>query len=119
MNKKEELELVIRALKSLRTLKRRKFGICYYFKEYNDEYLSYHLIKPYFKSWPKFSGNLDYPVPSPVENGKHIVSTLAYFAYDLGDDMWDKYTQYGSDRHELLEHCITEATKKLRTYTDE
>lgn len=51
-----------------------------------------------FLCWPKFSGDLGYPVPHPELN--------CTGAYDLCYDLWDKSTEYGLNRWELLDHCI-------------
>lgn len=121
MNKKEELELTIETLKSIRTRTKGEFGICMYFTLCAGEGLDSYVLTPYFRSWNKFSGCTSYPVPSGVGDDRHSNVWLARTAFDAADegDMWNKATQYGSDRHELLEHCIQEATKELRTYVDE
>lgn len=58
-----------------------------------------------FKSWSKFSGCIEYPVPSP--HGRE--SPLdAYYGYD---NIWEG--AYGKLRKELLQHCINELEKEL------
>lgn len=57
----------------------------------------YDLLYEAFAVWPKFSGDLDYPVP-------HKYSGSA--GYYRNTNKWDITTQYGKDRMELLEFMI-------------
>ena len=56
-----------------------------------------------FKTWPHYSGDIEFPVPSP---DKSIEAIDAYF--DRGNDLWDRYTAYGRLRWDLLDHIIKE-----------
>ena len=56
-----------------------------------------------FKTWPKYSGDPDYPVPCPVNDFS------AQEAYNLAGGMWDG--KYGELRVQLLNHCIQELEK--------
>jgi hypothetical protein len=66
-------------------------GICY---QINDADLENALYE-YWLYWPKHSGKKVFPVPHSTLNPK-----LAFMA---ADDYWDKETEYGRNRHELLQ----------------
>jgi hypothetical protein len=108
MNDIERLELAIEALKSMstRTVGR---GICTHFTEY-DSWLNKSILHPYFETWPKFSGNIAYPVPAG--DGDTHGPVWAY-QFTSEYNMWNKKCSYGRNRHALLAHCITEATEEL------
>lgn len=89
-------------LKDLKHLKengpKHKFaGICYHTQTQAEE-----LMECLFTYWPKYAGCEYFPVPSDNEN------YTAYEAYDTlhNDDKWDRDTQYGRDRWELLDFLI-------------
>ena len=92
----------LKALKALRDTERSEFGICLNFEDLLDrEWVlidSDELIQGIAATWPKFSGDISYPVPhaslSPEE------------AYSKTNNLWDKRTRYGQDRRELLEFII-------------
>ena len=90
-------------------------GICYNVKyianngglSWNlDIYLVTRVLCPFFKSWPKFSGYADYPVPDPdgVRTPWEAYHTLT---------PW--YSDYGALRVELLKHCIATLGAALAT----
>lgn len=54
-----------------------------------------------FPSWPKFSGNIEYPVPHP-----QFTPVKGYDYALINDILWDKETQYGRDRWELVDFLI-------------
>ncbi len=54
-------------------------------------------------SWPEWSGDDKYPVPPYRASESHAG---AQQAYNLTSDLWDRGTEYGQLRWELLEHCI-------------
>lgn len=56
-----------------------------------------------FKTWPKYSGNSDYPVPSLYKD------LSAEQQYGIAFNMWAG--AYGELRVELLNHCISELEK--------
>lgn len=56
-----------------------------------------------FTEWPKFSGDPGHPIP-----GGPNVYWLAKYAGKL----WDKNTEYGALRWELLDFCIEELKKE-------
>ena len=69
----------------------------------------YPMLKAVFKSWDKYSGEEDYPVPHPTRSpGNAYEMTI-----NLHDHMamWDRLTPYGANRRELLTHCINEVSK--------
>lgn len=55
-----------------------------------------------FTSWPKYSGDDFLPIPGGVE---------AYAKAYRNDTMWDRNTEYGALRWELLEWLIEELQK--------
>lgn len=59
-----------------------------------------------FRSWPEFSGNLFYPVPSR----SHVI--IAYDVAETRKSLWNLQTEYGAARYRLLEHMI-EVYKEL------
>jgi len=64
----------------------------------------YQILNRLFRSWPKFSGDAHYPVPSGIER---VSAQSAYYQYA-------KWTgNYGKMRRKLLDHCINELEKEL------
>jgi hypothetical protein len=57
-----------------------------------------------FRSWPKFSGSLTYPVPGVGDMSPHE-------AFVRIPNVWNG--EYGALRRELLDHCINELAKEL------
>lgn len=85
-----------------------------------DDYLAYSIyfedldfrvinltLKRLFKSWPNYSGNHLYPVPSddPKKAASHC--------YALCNDFWDETTEYGRNRIDLLDWCINSLYMEL------
>jgi len=62
-------------------------------------------IKALFAAWPRYSGNIDYPVPHPAKDPQQ--------AYNETENMWNRRTKYGQARWDLLEFCISELEKEL------
>lgn len=60
-----------------------------------------------FKQWPKFSGDIDYPVPSDTKDS----AKMAYF-FCSPTDLWSPFCPYGALRRELLEFLIREVEKE-------
>ena len=60
-------------------------------------------LRTLFETWPKYSGDVDYPVPSPSKDWS------AAKQYGMVADMWAG--EYGELRLELLNHCISELEK--------
>lgn len=56
----------------------------------------YYCVSAY-RDWPKYTGDGDYPVPHHEEDPD--------VAFDF-KPLWDRRTQYGRDRWELLDHLI-------------
>lgn len=100
---------LLTALKQLRENgpKNRDAGICSQF----DLYGSYSLkenrqFRASFETWPHYSGDDSFPVPSPY---KSMDAIDAYFYTD--NDLWDRDTEYGRLRWDLLDHIIAEMSK--------
>ncbi|QLA10710.1 hypothetical protein TH2_144 [Shewanella phage Thanatos-2] len=76
---------------------------------------NYHIFKIFknimstlFKSWPKFSGNINYPVPSQHSYFSHRKEYMIAADYNLH---W--LGEYGKARYELLEHMVKTLETKL------
>lgn len=85
----------------------RSAGICWQFD--SPELYSTAELRQYkdsFKTWPHYSGDISFPVPSPDGFTEAID---AYF--DKSIDLWDRNTEYGRLRWELLDHIIKELSK--------
>lgn len=59
------------------------------------------LFRPIVKQWPKFSGNVHYPVPHPTTDAK-----TGFFIEQKKSALVDRYTQYGRDRLELSQFVV-------------
>lgn len=71
-------------------------GLCVKLKEHVD------LIRPYFRSWAKYSGRVTYPVPHPTIDNYGV-------AYDT-ENRWGE-DEYGDNRRDLARHlaeCLTQ-----------
>lgn len=64
-----------------------------------------------FERWPKFSGHIGFPVPAPKEWG--VDASDAYTLTQEADTLWDRSTEYGRLRWELLDFLITELEKEV------
>lgn len=100
---------LLTALKQLRENgpKNRDAGICSQFDLYglySSEERRQFINS--FKTWPHYSGDFSFPVPSP---DKSIEALDAYF--DKSNDLWDCNTEYGRLRWDLLDHIIKELSK--------
>jgi hypothetical protein len=75
-------------------------GICDNFPR-----IDVNLFSELFKTWDRFSGNIQYPVPHPghLKDPPEDVHELAYFHYD---NKW--VGAYGLLRFELIDHLIKE-----------
>ncbi len=58
-----------------------------------------------FRAWPKFSGEIQYPVPHPTQSPEQ--------AYLGSCDPWGRENEYGRNRWELLDFLIERAQAKL------
>lgn len=59
--------------------------------------ISDNIMHKMFKMWPKFSGNIEYPIPG----GRKAYTE----SYD-NKTLWDKSSEYGQLRWELLDFMI-------------
>lgn len=73
-------------------------GICDNASNFLQRHVDADLLKPSFVSWPPYSGDLSYPVPSDQAG---VSSCHKYFDTD---DVW--IDDYGDLRMDLLNHCI-------------
>lgn len=97
---------LLTALKQLRENgpENRDVGICAQFDLSDSE--ERWQFRACFKTWPHYSGDIDFPIPSPDES---MNAVDAYF--DKGNDLWDRDTEYGRLRWDLLDHIIKEMSK--------
>lgn len=77
-------------------------GICSYFGEASVNY-----IQSKFPLWPKYNGNICWPISSGRKN------TTAYDAF-YNFHKWSIHTQYGRDRRELLDFLIEQVKKDIK-----
>lgn len=75
-------------------------GICSNAKPWVHSHIEINLLYDVFRVWPKRSGVCGYPVPS----GDTYVGAVT--AYNAATDCWDRNTEYGRLRWELLDFCI-------------
>jgi hypothetical protein len=74
-------------------------GICKNVEAYSDEFA------PHYLTWPRYSGDSDYPVPSTEE----LTSAIEMYWRSL--NKWEG--KYGDLRRNLLDHLITEISKEV------
>ena len=104
---------VLDRAKALRAEPKGLYGLC---QTLSLDRLDEELVQDIFKTWPKFTGYLDYPVPCP---GGHTVvggvvvlgAKAAKAAYDFTGDMYSG--PYGALRLELLDHLIEFLEREL------
>ena len=72
-------------------------GICLYIDDHSGVKISHSVLCDLFSSWDKFSGEYNYPVPSPT-SGMTPRSAFSNLPKWKGE--------YGKLRKELLKHCI-------------
>ena len=89
------------------------FGICFNTSQIvgDDGCVAYDVIEYLSPKWPKYSGDIAYPVPSP--NGKET----PMYAYNYSDNLWTG--EYGQLRYELLDFLIEELTKAVEEYDND
>lgn len=100
-------------LEALKKVERKGFfGICYNLSSvlFEDENCNVLLQMFYemFVDWPKYSGNVCYPVPHPdypKDPGE------AGWMFNNADRLWEG--PYGELRIELLDFCIEKLEKEL------
>lgn len=100
---KEYLENALQALRKLRENGPEcvSVGICA-----NTYGVVGRLVRELSPSWKKYSGNDRYPVPA-------VMYSTPYQEYVLTKNLWDKSTEYGRLRWELLDHLIAMAEREL------
>lgn len=96
----------------------RDYGICVNLEERANIDVAY-FMQPCFRTWRQFSGNYDYPIPSPYASDKYSASGV--YSTTHTDDMWNPEHPYGSLRLDLLEHLIRECEDAIDNggYNDE
>ena len=78
-------------------------GICYnLFLDHCSGELE--ALNELFTLWPKFSGNVGYPIYSG--SLRHASAKNEYIFYQRRSSLWDEKTEYGKLRIELLQFCI-------------
>ena len=106
MHKQRALTQLLKQLKELHAAgpKYPTLGICQ---------VSTYETRPYFREiwekWPKYSGMRLFPVPEfEGQQGKEAEDSFLYKT-----NLWDKNTEYGRNRWELLEWMIKEIQIQL------
>jgi hypothetical protein len=82
-------------------------GLCHNLTEVGYEKYQSEELLSLFRSWPKFSGNIEYPVHGGIKN-------MARHMYGSTSNMWDQKTVYGRNRLELLNWCIEQLEKSVK-----
>ena len=112
---KEHLSAVLEALIKVKGVEIEdvQFGICANTRYIVDDgsYVAYNVIEYLSPKWPKYSGDIAYPVPSP--NGKET----PMYAYNYSDNLWTG--EYGQLRYELLDFLIEELNKAVEEYDND
>jgi hypothetical protein len=104
---------VLDRAKALRAEPKGLYGLC---QTLRLNQLDKELVQDIFKTWPKFTGDLTYPVPCPgghtVVDGEVVFGAkAAKEAYNLAYDMYTG--PYGALRLELLDHLIEFLEREL------
>ena len=92
-------------------------GICYHV-EYDWETGQQYIEKWWdtsaaaFRAWPLFSGDYNYPITTGDQQDWEFDEAQAR------STMWDRSTEYGRLRWELLDHLIAWYTKHAEVYDD-
>ena len=96
-----EIVGVLRGARALRANPRGLYGLCatLYLRALPDA-----IVEAIFASWPHYTGNMDYPVPSPGALPGDTEGACE--AYRAADDMYTG--EYGALRLNLLDHLIVE-----------
>jgi len=114
MNERQT-ELFLQALINLRDNGPKHFsmGVCGNIFDACDVYIPREIIEQEIwdmaPDWPYYSGDTKYPVPHPSYSPRR-----AYNVAHLHDNMWDKDTEYGKMRYNLLNFLIAETEKALK-----
>lgn len=122
----DSLKAVLQALYNLRDDPNTCRGICNYLNERGLKSSWKFVQQSIYESWPRYSCNIVYPVPAPECMQELFEEGESYFASDEAQDLYDSYesaeeaayeecenghyfdrdTEYGAARWELLEHAI-------------
>lgn len=123
-----EFELIQTFGASAISSKNKSLGICAvtedvasYLCKMNVGFSTIRVLFPYFKSWESYSGITSYPVPTSkddfkLDRGERVIRAADKFALERGK--WDKKTEYGRLRFELLDHIVKEMTKDIQKGVD-
>jgi hypothetical protein len=80
------------------------YGICANANVYISE------IEALVHDWPKYSGDLDFPIESP---NPHLSNQEIYRQSSKRETMWSKHSQYGRLRWELLGFMVNKIEAAL------
>ena len=90
----------------------KRYGICGNMEHKVDDevpeecYDSWQILKQAFRTWPKFSGDVNFPINDPYNRDP------AHRAYDYSPK-W--IGEYGALRFELLDHVIDFLKKEIES----
>lgn len=87
------------------------YGLCWAVNVHTQDQPCMTLFSQIITLWPKHSGEKFYPVP-----GVNMSAQLEYNNAKLVLKLWDKSTEYGMLRYELLDFCINYLQKKDQGY---
>lgn len=115
----QAIQFVVDALRHLLkfpNLIRTNLGICdnvclIHFDTQSDYAAIHTAMKYLFRKWPKFSGNIGYPIPVPEDNSAENAEYV-YYNSVVRRYMWNKYNSYGALRYELV-HFMIETGEQL------
>jgi hypothetical protein len=83
-----------------------KVGICCNFEStFGDGRFYDSVLKESYDSWPHYSGSDTFPVPASYVADDEDEGDAAREYYYIGPK-WDKATEYGRMRYDLLDHMI-------------
>ena len=116
MNYNEYLQLMLDAALDIKAGNfDKEYGICANLGdkvdsqvEESEHYDSWQILKQAFYTWPKFSGDADFPINDPYNRDP------ARRAYDYSPK-W--IGEYGALRFELLDHVINFLKKEIESAT--
>lgn len=76
--------------------------------EWGSSITTDNLLRQGFKAWPRFSGDVQAPVPAPEDALPSERDPYTYYINlpHIGEVYWDRETPYGQARWELLDFLI-------------
>lgn len=116
MNKKALFLETLKAIKEFGP-KRQHAGICANSDLYRTDkenlgwYECYKFVRDYSSDWSSYSGVAGYPIPSTLAG---MCPEECFNEHVLEYNLWDKETEYGRLRWELLDYLIERVEEDLK-----